>query len=247
MVYRYRLVPAAYSAANTMPAPLIPAFDIAPVTAASARIYTDLQKLQANLATAGAPVPLAHGAQVQGAAVNAAADNNGFVQDVDSSPPSPALQSCCAAPLQEFQADLSSFNQIAPATATKYRNVNLAIAGFQLVANVAKQASALRQSFASLKHANSLQAASMILQQLTSTVNSVQQTVSTGFRDTGTWYANAAAGGDFTQGGTDSSAPGSAAPAQQGGFQQDVPAAPVNQPATQAGAPPQLQAQQDQN
>jgi hypothetical protein len=116
------------------------------------------------------------------------------------------LQSCCASSLQSLQSDLTSFNQVAPAISTRYRSLNLAIAGFQLISSLGSQSRSMVQSFRSLKHASSLQAAMSLLQQLSTALSSTQQAASTGLQDPGGWYA----------------AGGSAAPAGQGTFQQDL-------------------------
>ena len=224
MIYRYRVVPASYVAANALPAPLMPGFDTTALTAATTRISSDVQKLRAQLAAAGgtansaAPsdtaAPPVNPATAQVPAPDAAAFGGGFVQDVDSSPPSPQLQSCCAASLQNLQSDLTSFNQVAPVMTTRYRSLNLAIAGLQLVSSLASQARSMAQTFGSLKHASSLQAATALLQQLSAALSSTQQAATTGFQDPGGWYA----------------AGGASANAGQGGFQQDVGPGGVAQP-----------------
>jgi photosystem II stability/assembly factor-like uncharacterized protein len=216
MVYRYRVVPASYAAANALPAPLMPGFDTTPLTEAAARISSDVQKLQAQLAAAGgatntaAPAGTSSAAtnteMAQGPAPDAAAPSGGFVQDVDSSPPSPQLQSCCSSSLQNLQSDLTTFNQVAPAITTRYRSLNLAIAGFQLIASMGSQARSMVQSFRSLKHAPSLQAATTLLQQLSTALNSTQQAATTGLQDPGGWYATT----------------GAVVPSAPGTFQQDA-------------------------
>lgn len=224
MIYRYRVVPASFAAANALPAPLMPGFDTAPLTEAATRISSDVQKLRAQLAAAGgtansaavsdAAPPPANPMSAHGLGPDAAAFGGGFVQDVDSSPASPQLQSCCAASLQNLQSDLTSFNQVAPIMSTRYRSLNLAIAGLQLVSSLASQARSMAQSFRSLKHASSVEAATALLQQLSTALSSTQQAATTGFQDPGGWYA----------------ADGAAAPATQGGFQQDVGPGGVVQP-----------------
>lgn len=123
----------------------------------------------------------------------------GFTQNVDASPPSAPLQSCCGPALQNLQTDLTGFNQAAAVNTSQFRSLNMVIAGVQLVTNLVNQTRQLRDSFSALKHASNLQAASTALQQLSSKANFTQQTVSTGFPDPGTWYATNAQSGGFVQ------------------------------------------------
>jgi hypothetical protein len=113
----------------------------------------------------------------------------GFTQSVDTSPASAPLQSCCSATLQSLQTNLTGFNQSAATNSTQFRSLNLIIAGIQFVSNLLNQANQLRASFTALKRAPTLQAASTALQQLAATMNSTQQSVSTGFQNQGGWFA----------------------------------------------------------
>jgi photosystem II stability/assembly factor-like uncharacterized protein len=228
MVYRYRIVPASYTAANTFSAPVMPGFDTSALTAAASRVRQDIAALQARIAAAsGMPVAAASSTPAQptppegsgsggftqdtpavatasaGSAIAFDPTNanltQGFSQSVDTSAASAPLEACCGPALQNLQTDLTSFNQAAAVNSSQFRSLNLAMAGFQLVTNLLNQARQLRDSFSALKHAPNLQAASAALQQFSTNASFTQQTVSTGFQDPGTWYATPSPAGGFVQ------------------------------------------------
>lgn len=113
--------------------------------------------------------------------------SGGFVQD--ASPPSAAIADCCAAGLQQLQADTSGFVTMIPTVTSQYRPLNLIVAGVQLAASLMNQGQSLWSQFRAFKHAPSAQAASMALQQLSVALNTVQQTSSGGFQNPGGWFA----------------------------------------------------------
>ena len=223
MVYRYRLVPANYIAANMFSAPLMPVFDTSALSVAAGRVSKDVAQLQSQItaamggaagAASGSAGSVAGGftqdtrvatgsgdasaqtANGLGANANTA---GGFTQDVDTGAPSAPLQSCCAPALQNLQTDLTGFNQAAAFSTSQFRSLNLVVAGFQVVTNLLNQAQQLRASFSALKHAPNLQSASAALQQFSGGMNATQRTVGTGFPDPGGWYATTAASGGFVQ------------------------------------------------
>lgn len=130
--------------------------------------------------------PTTDGASAQITASGGAA-SGGFVQD--TSPPSAAISDCCAAGLQQLQTDTAGFVAQIPAVTSRYRPLNLIIAGLQLAASLMGQGQSLWSQFRAFKHAPSLQAASQALQQLTVSLNTVQQTSSSGFQNPGGWFA----------------------------------------------------------
>lgn len=266
MIYRYRIVPADFSASNSLPAPLMTGFDTSRLTAAAARVQQDIATLQSQISTASggtvsfspgtspstgvqtvssvqavqnpasvgftqatdtaatsaqqaqptASTASGVGAFTQDTAAGAAPSpdstganlTQGFTQSVDTSPASVPLQSCCAAAVQSLQTDLTTLNQAVPPATTQFRPLNLVIAGLQVVTTILNQANQLRMSFSTLKHAPSLQAAAVSLQQLSGAISSTQQAVTTGFQNPGAYFA-ATAPASFTQ---DVGASGTAAP-----------------------------------
>lgn len=125
-----------------------------------------------------------------------ASGQSGFVQD--TSAPSASLVSCCAADLQQLQTDTATFATQAPQVATQLRPLNLIIAGLQLTATLLNQGHSLWNQFKTFKHAPTTQAAMQALEQLSTTLTTVQQASSSGFQSPGTWFA-ANAPATFTQ------------------------------------------------
>jgi photosystem II stability/assembly factor-like uncharacterized protein len=260
MIYRYRVVPANYAAANALDAPPMPRFSAAELSAKADTIRRDIGALRAKLAAlpgtnqssgganAMGPQPSSTGGSSagmsasgsggqlgaadtgQGTASNTAAAAGGFSQQSDLSttadaiasgdsgsagftqdtaPPSDVLANCCAAAVQQLQTDTSGFVTQIPPVTSQMRPLNLIVAGLQLVATLMNQSQGLWTQFKTLKHAPSAQAASQALQQLSTTLNTVQQASSTGLQNPGAWFATNAPAA-FTQ---DVSVPGVAATA----------------------------------
>ncbi|HUJ30861.1 MAG TPA: YCF48-related protein [Candidatus Acidoferrum sp.] len=208
MVYRYRIVPKDYKVAHGIDAPLMPAFGGQALASKADAIRRDIAQLRSKLP------PAQPGASAQGA--GAAPSSGGFAQDVSSSgsapasgasgggfaqdaaAASPAVADCCGAALQTLQSDTAAFAQQAPAVASQYQPLNLVIAGTQLVSTLTSQALGLWNTFLAFKHAPTQQAASAALQQLSTGVNTTNQTASTGLQNPGSWMATNAPA-DFVQ------------------------------------------------
>lgn len=206
MIYRYRIVPTTtYVGIKGLPAPLMPAFGAVELSAKADAIRRDIEQLRAKL-----PQPSAGSAttEVSGAP---AGGNSGFTQSSDlsgqdaaagfvqdSSPASAALGDCCSADLQQLQSDTAGFVSQVPTVTSQYRPLNLVVAGVQLATNLLNQGQNLWKQFRAFKHAPNATAASLALQQLSTSLDTVQQTSSTGFQNPGGWFA-ANAPADFTQ------------------------------------------------
>ena len=85
------------------------------------------------------------------------------MQDTSDVPLSPAMQSCCAAGIQNFQADFTSFAQQVPAFGGQFRNLNLLLTGMNMVSDLMSRARSIREDFVALKRAPNTQAASAAL------------------------------------------------------------------------------------
>ena len=224
MIYRYRIVPGNCTAANILEGPAMPGFGTTEFSAKAEAVRRDIELLRAKLPAPPAQAGMAPGSagvsshggftqQVDSGFISAA---SGFTQDTgaptagpasadaiagfvqDSAPVSPALADCCSAALQSLQTDTSAFAQQAPALGSQFKSLNLIVAGTQWVINLNDQAHSVWSSFLALKHASNPQAASVALQQLSTGVNTTQQTGSTGLQDQGGWFAKNAPA-DFTQ------------------------------------------------
>jgi len=204
MIYRYRIVPGNYTAPNILEGPVMPGFEAAEFSAKAEAVRRDIELLRAKL-----PAPPAQAGMAPGFA--GTSSSGGFTQQVDSgstsaapgftqdsAPVSPALADCCSAALQSLQTDTSAFAQQALALGSKFKSLNLIVAGAQWVMSLNNQAQSVWSSFLALKHAANSQAASVALQQFSTGVKTTQQTGSTGLQDQGGWFATNAPA-DFTQ------------------------------------------------
>jgi photosystem II stability/assembly factor-like uncharacterized protein len=237
MIYRYRVVPQNYTAANSFNAQAMPSFDVSQFAGKTDQLRQEIAQLQAKLgaapnggaqgaAPASAPATAGQGGFTQDTggfsqdttglpAIPDATAGRGFAQDVgvpfDSAPVSQPIQDCCSAQLTALQGNLGGFSQSLPMMGSNYRSLNLITAGFTLFNALSRQAQQMRTAFNNLKHAKDLQSASFALQQLSNALNSSQQTVTTGLPAPGAWYASG--GGGFVQdvdtpaGGTNQPAP----------------------------------------
>lgn len=204
MIYRYRLVPVTYSAANTLDGPMMSAFGAMELSAKADLIRRDIELLRAKLpqssatgTAAGTGSPSAGNVSFsQSSDLSVQDASGGFVQD--TSPASAALGDCCSADLQQLQSDTAGFVTQVPTVTSQYRPLNLIIAGVQLANNLLNQGQNLWNQFRAFKHAANPTAASQALQQLSTALDTVQQTSSTGFQNPGDWFA-ASAPADFTQ------------------------------------------------
>lgn len=90
------------------------------------------------------------------------------------------MQSCCAAGIQNFQADFSSFAQQVPAFGGQFRNLNLLVTGMNMLSDLMSRARGIREDFVALKRAPNTQAANAALQDLSLRLDSAAQTVTNG-------------------------------------------------------------------
>ncbi len=253
MIYRYRVVPANYTAANAIEAPLMPGVNSSQINAGMVRIRRDILALQAKLnpalvaaglppvtATPAAPASdVATGGPMSGlagdnsapAAADSAATSDATSADTtgsiagtasqaavspgdagqpvstDSSAPtadvtaavpasgdsatatasadvaSTAVQNCCAAQVQQLQTDVSSFQQQVPAFTSKYRTLNLIIAGIRMAQDMIGKAEAFKTTLVAFKKAPNLQSAATVLQDFIAKYDSTRQEFASGFNN----------------------------------------------------------------
>src|SRR5438128_5738649 len=121
---------------------------------------------------ASAPTAGAAPAAMTGAAPADAAAGGDAAFAQDTSPPSSAVQSCCARELQTVQSDFAPFTQAAPAVGSRFRNLNLLIVGLNMAGDLLNKAKGIKDSFVAFKHAPNLQTAANLLQDLSSKIDS---------------------------------------------------------------------------
>ena len=165
---------------------------------------------------AGAATPTDTGVSASGG--DAFTQDAAFTPDT-SGPPSPVIQSCCAADIGKLQGEVNSFMQQVPAASGQFRNLNLVIAGARMVSDLFTKAKGFKDAFVNLKKSPNMQSASAALQDLVSKLDGVGQTLSSGFQnppplpDLGGGFSGAAgvAGQAFSATPSDSSAAGASA------------------------------------
>jgi photosystem II stability/assembly factor-like uncharacterized protein len=266
MIYRYRVVPKAYSPSNALDGPLMPGVDDPVLQARTQRVRDDIAVLQAKLsaamarggAGASSPISIASspassapsgsdasastspggdssatvamssdtsgasaaasaleltsgtaatadanltngsnstGASTSADSANATSDSaSGVVAGAtdttpapsfDNTAPSAPVTACCAAQVQTLQNDVGGLTQQLPTFAGKFRSLNMIVAGLQIFSDLLNKAQAMRETFRTLKHAPSLQAASAALMQLASNVQSTQQNITAELQNPG--------------------------------------------------------------
>src|SRR6185437_11990887 len=104
---------------------------------------------------------------------------------IDNSAPSAPVAACCAAQVQALQNDVGGLTQQLPAFAGKFRSLNMVVAGLQIFSDLITKAQSMRDTFRTLKHAPSLQAASAALMQLAANVQSTQQNITAELQNPG--------------------------------------------------------------
>jgi photosystem II stability/assembly factor-like uncharacterized protein len=193
MMYRYRIVPASYTAPGIVDAPMVPAYGGA-LNDQLDQMRTHCKELQAKLGAAAsqfylqpqARFPAAHLVTVSYETNDA--EPQDFTQDTSAqaafaAPASPAMQNCCATQLQGLQTSVSSFSQQVPVFSGQFKNLNLLFVGMNMLSNLLTQAHSIQAAFVALKQAPNLQAAATALQNLTTQVEGTSQTLSTGFQN----------------------------------------------------------------
>jgi photosystem II stability/assembly factor-like uncharacterized protein len=161
MIYRYRVVPANYTAARAIDAPTMPSVDTALATKAE-QLETQVQALQAEVSKAQAAGTTAGAASSGG--------EGGFVQD------------CCGEKLDQLQSTADSFTTELPKFSGKYRNLNLIFSGFRLIGQLFGQVQGLKDSFSALRKSRDPQAVSTVLSQLTSQIEGLVSNTKTAFQ-----------------------------------------------------------------
>jgi photosystem II stability/assembly factor-like uncharacterized protein len=195
MVYRYRVVPLDYKVKGMIDAPLMPSYG-GPLLGHLQDMKTQVAALQKKLgAASGSSVrlpPAMYGGgrdsedsssstvEIPQAGQSAPAAG-GFVQDTSDVPPSPFVQNCCAPQVQSMQSSFGSFSKEVPSFGSRFRSLNLVLAGLNLVSDLTGKRKGIGDSFAAFKQATDAQTANTALQGLSGNLNNTQQAISMGF------------------------------------------------------------------
>src|SRR6202171_4510930 len=201
MLYRYRVVPIDYTAKGMMDAPLMPPYG-GPLLGHLEDMQTQVAALRAKLSAGGGAaassvsnLPRARyggGSDAEDAtdlnadtaqAGQSAPAAGGFVQDTSDVPPSPFVQNCCAPQVQSMQTSFSSFSQQVPSFGSRFRSLNLILAGLNLASDLLGKGKQIGDSFVALKKAPNGPAALTALQDLFGKLASTHQAISVGFQN----------------------------------------------------------------
>jgi photosystem II stability/assembly factor-like uncharacterized protein len=184
MIYRYRIVPASYTAAHVIDAPAMPGFD-SPVLGQVATLNDVVAQLRRKLpapagVSAGAPGPVSAGVQTGGfqqttdTSAIAAAQTGGFQQDSSALPAGGGyVDTCCGPLVQQLDTTANAFATDVPAFSQRFRNLNLIFQGLSFLNSVTSQANTLKQSIRALRQAPNPQAASLALNTVSTQVNGI--------------------------------------------------------------------------
>jgi hypothetical protein len=197
MIYRYRIVPASYTAQGIVDAPLVPAYGEA-LNDELDHMRAHCKEIQTKLASATSAIDPADQAPYRDASLyghlqNAALvsydpEPQGFTQDTSSpealnGPASPVMQNCCATQLQNLQTSVGSFSQQVPTFSGQFRNLNLFFVGLNMLSDLLNKAHSIQAAFLALKQAPDAQTANTALQNLTGQVEGTSQTLVSGFQN----------------------------------------------------------------
>jgi photosystem II stability/assembly factor-like uncharacterized protein len=165
------------SAASTAPSTAPTADDAAGASAATAA--------DASGGTAADATTTASASDAASSAATAAASASttaGVPADL-AQPPSPAVQNCCAAEVQHLQNDVAAFQQQLPAATTRFRTLNLIIAGIRMAQDLMGKADAFKTTLIAFKKAPNLQSAATVLQDFIAKYDGMRQEIAGGFRN----------------------------------------------------------------
>jgi len=93
-----------------------------------------------------------------------------FAQDSGAAAPSPFIQSCCATEVQNLQNSSGILTQSISAVTTRYRTLNLILAGMRRFSDLVGKAQGMRNSFMALKTARDPQSAMTALSQFSNSM-----------------------------------------------------------------------------
>jgi len=180
MIYRYRVVPANYTAAHVVDAPAMPGFD-SPVVGQVATLNDVVAQLRRKLpAPAGVPGADSAGGQTAGfqqtsdTAGGGASQTGGFQQDSTALPAGGGyVDTCCGPLVQQLDTTANAFATDVPAFSQRFRNLNLIFQGLSFLNSVTNQANTLKQSIRALRQAPNPQAAAAALNTVSTQVNGI--------------------------------------------------------------------------
>jgi len=152
--------------------------DVSPAASAQVLGSSSSQTSAENPATVSADSSAA-----SGSTFDAGAAASTSVSADATEPATQAVQNCCAAQVQQLQNDVSSFQQQVPAFISKYRTLNLIVAGIRMAQEMIGKAMAFKTTLIAFKKAPNLQSAAAVLQDFIAKYDSTRQEFASGFNN----------------------------------------------------------------
>jgi photosystem II stability/assembly factor-like uncharacterized protein len=197
MIYRYRLVPIEYTAKGMIPAPLLSGID-SPLD-----VYVQQLVAQVNKISADAGLPPVNTAAPGTVPTQSAVAGGGFTQNTDPNVAATAPDAAAGGFTQntdpnasaatagaggfsqdvgQAQTTLYSVSSETPKFTSKYRNLNLLLAGLQMASQMTAQVQALQQSLQSLKNAKDPRSAAPSITNVQTSVAGLLQLVQNAYQ-----------------------------------------------------------------
>lgn len=111
------------------------------------------------------------------------ASAGGFVQDTAEVPPGPFVQNCCATQVQSLQTSFTSFSQQVPTFSGQFRNLNLLVVGLNMFSDLLSKGKQIGTAFTALKKAPDAQTALAALENLSTSLESTSQAITSQFQN----------------------------------------------------------------
>jgi len=191
MIYRYRIVPLDYAAKGMIPAPLLSGID-SPLDVYMEKLVAHVNRMSAEVGLPPVNTEMGVAADSQsgvaGSAFAQATDpsssGGGFTQNTDPNPAATtAGTSAFSQDTGQAQTTLNSVSTEVPKFVSKYRNLNLLLAGLQMASQMPAQVQALQQSFQALKTIKDPQSATAAMTSVQTGVSGLLQMVRNAFQE----------------------------------------------------------------
>jgi len=161
MIYRYRVVPVTETVAKAIDAPAMPTLDTA-LDEQVEQIEEQVEALEQEIREAQQnPSVAAGGAAATGPAEAGAGNAEG----------AGVIEVCCNDEIKQLETTVEGFTAEIPKFTSKYRNLNLMLAGIRLVGQLFGESQGVKDSLTALKNARDFQSASKLLTDLSNYVD----------------------------------------------------------------------------
>jgi photosystem II stability/assembly factor-like uncharacterized protein len=173
MIYRYRVVPAAYTLkADDIAAPAMPGFD-SPLD----EQIDQLGQILTELNTAVGPLPADGSTKA-----STAAESGGESIDAPLPPPSEFTAKCCSKSFSRLEVLLGALAQTLPQFIAQYKNLNILLAAARMGSDMPDQYRSVKSGLRAFRKADSKEAAQSALASVSSALQAFKQTTAIAFQ-----------------------------------------------------------------